>query len=104
MEINIVDPKPALVDDYDFCFQGGHIIQVTVDLEGGDTFEATDSVIFVNIIEKPSPQNPNLKVYPEDWKLYKHQLLAVKHTQREVLKATDEQKVELAKLYPKTIH
>lgn len=104
MEINIVDPTPTFVDDYDFCFQGGHIIQVTVDKEAGDTFEVTESVIFIDIIEKPSPQNPNLKIFAEDWKLYKNQLLAVKHTKREVQKATDEQKVELSKLYPKTIH
>ena len=100
MEINIITPS-KFVDEYDFCFQGGNIIQVTVDPEGGDTMEVTDTVIFIDIIDKPSPQNPKLRVMPEDWKLYKHQLVAVKHAKREIMRLTDEQKAEMDKLYPK---
>jgi hypothetical protein len=92
----IQDPTPRTkkVDDYDFLFDSGFLLPLTVDPSLGDTIEFSDVGVKINLVGKPSTTDPDQFTPPEDHTIFTRHLCAVTHRVREAPVVTKEQKTE----------
>lgn len=92
-----------VLDEYDFLFNNGQAMPITIDSAAGDTLHITDTMITVDLVAKPSRIDPSNMLPAEDVIIYKHQLMAVQHRKREVSAMTPEQQFEWSRLLAKEI-
>lgn len=99
MYITSPDPPKREVTEYDFSFQNGMMLPVTIDKDGGDTIdlETYPHAIIINFAPKPSLVNPEVVTPPEQITIFTSHLLSIHKRVREVTDPTQEQK-DLMKL------
>ena len=87
------DPTRRIVEDYDFTFNGGQVLRITTDKEGGDTvsFEQAPLAIQIKITEKPSLA-PGFTNPAREVTIFQTHLIAIEKSLREVVDMTVEQK------------
>lgn len=95
MIVNAPEVK-RMVDDYDFTFAAGMVMQITVNTDAGDTITFTDPIV-IRSAAKPSMNDPDIMIPAEEISVYKTHLAAVHHRVREIVELTPEQQHEWAK-------
>lgn len=91
MLITTPDVKKTL-DDYDFVFESGMSMSLTLDFLGGDSIKYNDLTVVITKVAKPHPTNPVQVIPAEDITLFVSHILSVQHRQREITELTLEEK------------
>lgn len=89
------------VHDYDFHFDNGFLIPITLDLEAGDVikFSEDDKYIFIRLVEKPNDLDPTKTLPAEDITIRTDQVVFWRHWLRDKVIPSVEQRVELEQLF-----
>ena len=97
------DPTSRVVEDYEFSFNGGQVLPITIDRELGDTvsFDQAPLAIVIKLVAKPSKVDPDRTLPPEEITIFHTHLIAIQKRPREVTDLTVEQR-EQWKAYMKT--
>jgi hypothetical protein len=86
------------VQDYDFTFQSGSVLSVTVDKEAGDTYDVLGTVIKIHIAEKPSFADLEATIPAEDITVYERSLAAIQKRNRTLTLIGPEEQYEMKQL------
>lgn len=87
MLITTPDVKKTL-DDYDFVFESGMMMPLTLDFTAGDSIKYNDLTVVITKSAKPHPTNSAQIIPGEDITLFVSHILSVQHRQREVTELT----------------
>lgn len=98
MIVQVPEVKKIL-NDYDICFQTGMMMQITIDLDLGDTIEFNDRVILIHRSAKPSQNDPKILLPAETMTLFMPHVISIQHRFREVVERTPEQKFEWERIW-----
>lgn len=85
------------VTDYEFIFEGGIVMPVTLDPSTGDTIEWGDQIIFINLAPKPTIADPTKFIPREEVTIYRTKLLSTQKKSREILPIQPDQRDEWVK-------
>lgn len=88
-----------ILDDYDFFFESGMSMSVTLDFALGDSIKYNDLTVVITKIARPNPNNPAQIIPAEDTTLFINHIISVQHRQREVVEFTPEEKQAWAKTW-----
>ena len=106
MILNTPDDR-HVVDDYDFVFNSGLVIPVTINAEAGDSITFNESVVKIYVASQPSMNDAQKMLPSRDITLFTRHLAAAEHRIREVIALNPEQKhqwLETLKSASKTIN
>lgn len=82
-------------DDWDFTFENGLLMPISIEEAAGDTIDFSDpACIVVQLSERPSMSDPDKKLPAEEIRIFTGKVLAIQHRKREVDAPTPEQKNE----------
>ncbi len=81
-----------VLDDYDLVYANGMVLPLTIDLLGGDTIEIGEKTIQVNLVAKPSQNDPTKTLPAEDITIFTDKVASIQHRSREVVEQTLEEK------------
>jgi hypothetical protein len=90
MEIQTTEVKKFL-DDYDFVFESGMILPLTIDQSVGDKMHIDNDLVLIYLTAKPTASDPTVVLPAEDITIFKKHLVYVQHKQREVTSLTADQ-------------
>lgn len=93
MEIN-TNPKTKQVEEYDFVFNSGLTVPITLDKGSGDSMEILSDRILIRIPAKPSPHDPDLLTQAETTIVFLTHLAMIQQRDRIVAELTPEQQAE----------
>jgi len=96
MQINSPEIYKEL-KEYEFVFSSGVSLPFMMDETAGDTLQEEGEYLVVNLVEKPSRTNPDLKTSPERVKIYKSQLAAVYERVHKLREPSPEEKFNMVK-------
>jgi hypothetical protein len=87
------------VEEYDFTFDSGLFMSITVDKEAGDTIEFASSPMATQfkLVSKPSPTDPRGRTTPEELTIFMDHVVAVQSRKRSVTPVSPEQKEDFQK-------
>lgn len=84
--------------DYDFTFDTGMVLPLSLDPTIGDTIVLGDHVIQVHIEPRPSLSNPDTILPGEDFTIFTSHVLAIQKRKREVTELSPEEKIGWGKM------
>lgn len=84
MYITQPTPEVKLVDDFDFVFDSGQFMPITVDKLAGDTIEFEPDSVTVHLVRKPSLVDPEKTLPAEDITIFARHIISVQHRAREI--------------------
>lgn len=88
------EPKFKELTSYDFTFNNGFRIPISLDASLGDSIEELEDRFVLNLVEKPSPSDPSEKMAAEVATVYKSHLLTVVVQHRKQRIPTPEEQLE----------
>lgn len=80
------------IDDYDIVFENGMMMPLSLDKGLGDTINFGAEVINVNLVVKPSQNDPTKLLPAEDTTIYLKHVVSIQHRTRKVAELTPEEK------------
>lgn len=86
-----------IVDDYDFIFDSGMVMPVTIDPDAGDSVSFNADGVVITLVAKPNPNDVSKILPAEDITMFSRHLACVQHRRREIIQLTPEQQLEWRK-------
>ena len=87
------------IDEYDIVLKTGQVLPVVCNFRVGDTFKVGDTEILVNLVPKPSMNDPTKMLPAEDITIFKAHVVSIQHRTREIVELTPAQKAEWQKTF-----
>jgi hypothetical protein len=88
-----------IVDDYEFLFESGFMLPVSIDKDQGDTVEFEDKAILIYKAPRPSQSDPTRFLSAEDITIFPTHIVAINHRTREVTELGPNEKEALRKSF-----
>jgi hypothetical protein len=98
MEIRIPEIKKT-VYDYEFLFNSGLNLQLTIDPDAGDTIEYLKGIVHVHLAPKTNLTDPSSSQSAEDHTIFLRHVVSTLKKERFVVEMTKEQKEAWRQVY-----
>lgn len=85
------------VTEYDFTFNVGMALPVSVDTEAGDTIKEYEDRFVLELVAKPSMADSSLMLQPEKVTVFKNTLATIHERKRKLILLSPEEQFELQK-------
>lgn len=97
MKINPV-VKDKVIKEYEFVFDSGFAIPVTIDEEAGDWYDdqSAPDRIYITIAGKPTMSNPDALTSPERITIYLKHIAAIQCRERRSVELSPDERFDLA--------